>query len=65
MFVGDAAAALAETIGAETVSLDAQPVPRVFPDPTLLAKIAAHRMPTADGPLPLYVQPPAATISTP
>jgi len=56
--VGDAAALVVAALGprAQLSTADA------LPDASVLARLAARREPSADGPLPVYVRPPDAII---
>jgi tRNA threonylcarbamoyladenosine biosynthesis protein TsaB len=56
--VGDGAAAACAALGARAVLSSAA----VFPDPGMLAQLAAQRTPTAQGPLPVYIRAPDATM---
>jgi tRNA threonylcarbamoyladenosine biosynthesis protein TsaB len=50
--------------GATMVALkDVTTRDRLYPDPAALAALAARREPVGGGPLPLYVRPPAVTVS--
>ena len=46
------------------VSLAGETTSRVFPEPALLAEIAATRDADPAGPLPVYVRPPAVTVAS-
>ncbi len=55
---GDGAAGVIELLGPGVVLSQAA----ALPDPAVIARLAATRVPSKTGPLPLYIHPPAITL---